>query len=130
MFAHVRSLPLPTAEAKGGESAASKLALRLSEIPYSDEVVFGVKIVQNDFDAVAAAVFPNESRLLAEAKVAIARTVNQFFGSGFAVGMSGSGAALFAATEAPVSQQALSAYSGVLQRTSRQGWRVYPYRGC
>jgi 4-diphosphocytidyl-2-C-methyl-D-erythritol kinase len=127
MFAHVRSLPLPTAEATGGESAASKLALRLSEIPYSDEVVFGVKIVQNDFDRVAAAVFPKESALLAEAKETITRTVNQFLGSGFVVGMSGSGAALFAATEAPVSQQALSAYSGVLRARLGHGWRVYSF---
>jgi len=127
MFAHVRSLPLPTAEATGGESAASKLALRLSEIPYSDEVVFGVKIVQNDFDRVAAAVFPKESALLAKAKETIARTVNQFLGSGFVVGMSGSGAALFAATEAPVSQQALSAYSGVLRARLGHGWRVYSF---
>ncbi len=130
MFAHVRSLPLPVAEATGGESAASKLALRLSEIPYSDEVVFGVKIVQNDFDQVAAAVFPKESALLAEAKATIARTVNQFLGLGFVVGMSGSGAALFAATETPVSQQALSAYSGVLRARLGRNWRVYAFRGC
>ncbi|WP_157210355.1 4-(cytidine 5'-diphospho)-2-C-methyl-D-erythritol kinase [Turneriella parva] len=127
MFAHVRSLPLPTAEATGGESAASKLALRLSEIPYSDEVVFGVKFVQNDFDRAAAAVFPNESRLLAQAKVAIARTVNQFFGSGFVVGMSGSGAALFAATETPVSQTMLAAYSGVLRARLGRDWRVFTF---
>jgi len=130
MFAHVRSLPLPSAEAADGESAASKLALRLSEIPYSDEVVFGIKIVQNDFDAVAAAVFPNESWLLAKAKVAIARTVNQFLGSGFVVGMSGSGAGLFAATEIPISPTALSACSAVLRARLGQDWRVYAFRGC
>lgn len=127
MFAHVRAQPLPTAEATGGESAASKLALRLSEIPYSDEVVFGVKFVQNDFDRAAAAVFPNESQLLAQAKVAIARTVNQFFGSGFVVGMSGSGAALFAATETPVSQMMLAAYSGVLRARLGRDWRVFTF---
>ncbi len=129
MFAHMRSLPLPTAEASSGASAGSKLALRLSEIPYSDEVVFGVKIVQNDFDAVAAAVFPNESRLLTRAKATIARTVNQFLCSGFAVGMSGSGAGLYAITETPVSQTTLSAYTGVLRARLGRGWRVFPFRG-
>ena len=129
MFAQVRALPLPLAEAPAPASASSKLALRLSEIPYSDEVVFGVKIVQNDFDAVAAAVFPRESQLLAQAKATIARTVNQFIGTGFVVGMSGSGAGLFAATATPVSQTALSAYGGVLRARLGNGWRVFPFRG-
>ena len=130
MFAHVRNLPLPTVTDENVESAVPNLALRLSEIPYSDEAVFGIKVVQNDFDAVAAAVFPQESQLLKEAQTTIARTVTQFIGKGFVVGMTGSGAGLFTATETTILQKTLSAYTGVLNARLGHGWRVFPFRGC
>jgi 4-diphosphocytidyl-2C-methyl-D-erythritol kinase len=71
MFAAMRKRDLPALGAESIEPVAgteSNLALRLNEIPYSDEPISGVRVAQNDFDAAAESVFPDKSRRLFGAK--------------------------------------------------------------
>lgn len=131
MFAEVRQWDLPRAKEQGaervGESHAN-LALRLNEIPYSDEPIRGVRALKNDFDRAALAVFPVESRRLTRAKLTIAQAARQFFQAEWAIGMTGSGAGLFAATEARLPMRSLTALKPLLQARLGQGWQVFPFR--
>lgn len=129
MFAHVRTLALPVVQQKP-VAPEPNLTLRLNEIPFSDELAGRVKIVQNDFDAVAQAVFPAESRLLAEAKQQVALTVGQFWQgeSSWLLGMTGSGAGLFTATDARLPQATLAKIAPVLKARLGASWRVLPFR--
>lgn len=139
MFAEVRRWDLPLAEEGSVENSGtseSNLALRLNEIPYSDEPIDGVRFVKNDFDTAAAAVFPAEHKRLERAKRTIAQTAAQFFPGAWVIGMTGSGAGLFAATDAVLPKRGLSAYAGVLRARLGAGWQVFPFqsflksRGC
>lgn len=131
MFAEVRSWDLPLAEPVASQKAPgaeSNLALRLNEIPYSDEPVRGVRVLRNDFDTAAAAVFPAESRMLFRAKLVIAQAATQFFPGEWAIGMTGSGAGLFAVTEQMIPMTRLTALKTTLKARLGQGWRVIPFR--
>ncbi len=131
MFAEVRRWNLPEVEAEAAKNAASaqsNLALRLNEIPYSDEPISGVRVLRNDFDAAAQAVFPAQSRLLSEAKTVLARTAKQFFPGAWVLGMTGSGAALFAASDAEIPMRNLTSLKALLSARLGGTWQVIPFR--
>lgn len=122
MFAHVRTLPLPQASAAA--PANSKLALRLDEIPISDEVQSGVKIVHNDFDAIARQVFPRESEFLAQGRRVIARTLRQALPVDWYIGLTGSGAGQFAITDSFLTRDQIAKCSSWLNARLGPGWQV------
>jgi len=126
MFAHVRTLPLPTV--KESSVARPNFTLRLNEIPVSDELLSGIKIVLNDFDAVARHVFPRECELLVAGRGVICRTLRQVAAEDWYVGLSGSGAALFAIAEAPIDQQTLRQGTGWLRGRLGRAWQVLPIK--
>lgn len=130
MFAEVRQWDLPPAtsgSAEGMGKSHVNLALRLNEIPYSDEPIRGVRVLQNDFDRAALAVFPAEGRRLTRAKLTLAQAARQFFPHEWVVGMTGSGAGLFAATEAGLPVRSLTALKPLLQTRLGRGWQVFPF---
>lgn len=129
MFAEVRrwSLPLLDEQSQQKRPAPPNLALRLNEISHSDELAAGVGVVQNDFDRAAAAAFPEKYRVLAEAKRRIALAAAGRFRGARIVGMTGSGAALFAATDAACARQDLNVGATVLQQRLGRGWQVLPF---
>lgn len=131
MFAAMRKRDLP---ALGEEiidtvaAAGSNLALRLNEIPYSDEPISGVRVAQNDFDAAAESVFPDKSRRLFGAKKTIAQAVAQFFPGEWVIGMTGSGAGLFSVTEMEIPMPQLRPLQTALRARLGSGWRVMPFK--
>jgi len=129
MFAEVRrwSLPLLGKQSQHNEQSHPNLTLRLNEISHSDELAAGVGVVHNDFDRAAAAAFPEKYRILAEAKRRIALTAAERFAGACAVGMTGSGAALFAVTDAASTLRDLNAGAPVLQQRLGRGWQVLPF---
>jgi 4-diphosphocytidyl-2C-methyl-D-erythritol kinase len=128
MFAEVRGWKLPAAETAEASTLGANLTLRLNEIPYSDEPLNGVRVVQNDFDTAAQAVFPSESRVLAQAKLTLAKTMSQFFPGAWVVGMTGSGAGLFSATDMTIPMRRLTSLSGVLRTRLGSDWQVLPFK--
>jgi 4-diphosphocytidyl-2-C-methyl-D-erythritol kinase len=131
MFAEVRRWNLPEIQPDSAHSAASSqsnLALRLNEIPYSDEPISGVRLLRNDFDAAARTAFPGKSQELEKAKVVIARAARQFFPGEWVVGMTGSGAGLFAATSLEIPMPKLKSLGPLLKARLGQQWRVLPFR--
>jgi 4-diphosphocytidyl-2-C-methyl-D-erythritol kinase len=129
MFGYFRARELPTVtEDTPPEALQSKSALRLNEIRYSDERIPGVRVAQNDFEQAAAAVFPNEARLLSAAQAKLARTVRQFLPGTWLAGMTGSGPALYAVTEGLVSSADLTRLSAMLRHRLGVLWQVYPIR--
>jgi 4-diphosphocytidyl-2-C-methyl-D-erythritol kinase len=129
MFGYFRSLDLPTvSEENPPEALQSKSALRLSEIRYSVERFPGVRVVQNDFELAAAAVFPKEAQILTAAQEKMARAVRQFLPGTWLAGLTGSGPALYAVTECRVSSADLKKLSQVLRRRLGAIWQVYPIK--
>jgi len=127
MFAEVKRWNLPAAGPASAQPLESNLALRLNEIPYSDEPIGGVRLVKNDFDAAAATVFPKGYLRLSRAKVVLAETAVQFFPGHWVVGMTGSGAGLFAATDERVPMPRLVGLKALLQARLGDSWRVIPF---
>lgn len=131
MFGVMRKRDLP---ALGEEiiapvaGAGSNLALRLNEIPYSDEPISGVRVARNDFDAAAESVFPDKSRRLLGAKRTIAQAVAQFFPGEWVIGMTGSGAGLFSVTEMEIPMPQLWPLQIALRARLGDGWRVMPFK--
>lgn len=80
-------------------SANPNYALRLTEIPYSDEPFTGIRHLANDFEEAAEAVHPEAAEVLREARERAARYVHSFLPAVWLTGLSGSGATLFAITE-------------------------------
>jgi 4-diphosphocytidyl-2C-methyl-D-erythritol kinase len=140
MFARVRQLTLPTVPTEPGTEGTgaairanspgseSILALRLNEIPYSDDVVCGIKVVQNDFEAVAETVFPAEFEKLKRAKVTIATTLKQYVHASGIIGMTGSGAGLFGLAAVDVEPEQLNLAAQVLQARLGTNWKVFRVR--
>jgi 4-diphosphocytidyl-2-C-methyl-D-erythritol kinase len=140
MFARVRQLTLPTVPTEPGTEGTgaairanspgseSILALRLNEIPYSDDVVCGIKVVQNDFEAVAETVFPAEFEKLKRAKVTIATTLKQYVHASGIIGMTGSGAGLFGLAAVDVKPEQLNLAAQVLQARLGTNWKVFRVR--
>lgn len=130
MFAEVRKWELPAIPAASGVNiggSKSILALRLNEIPYSDEPFAGVRFASNDFDTAAATCFPKKAGRLKKAKILIATAAKQFFPGEWVVGMTGSGAALFGATDQQVSMPRLNTVRQVLQARLGRGWKTFPF---
>lgn len=126
MFAYVRKLELPRMEAKP-MTGGIDFTLRLNEIPCSDELAVGVRHVINDFDTAAEAVFPIQFALLQQAKRTMAFAASQMLAREWFVGMTGSGAGLFALTANTVTADALRWMANVL-RARLSGWQVFPVR--
>ncbi len=129
MFAEVRKMAYPQIP----DSAISEpqlpsriLALRLNEIPYSDKLAEGVKVVQNDFYPIAAALFPSEHQALQLAMRILAETAKQFFPGQWLVGMTGSGAGIFAVTDARLARRALRERMGTMKARLGRAWQVFP----
>ncbi|MFO1480987.1 MAG: hypothetical protein U1F40_12370 [Turneriella sp.] len=129
MFGYFRARDLPTmTENNPPEAIQGKSALRLNEIRYSDERFPGVRVAQNDFEQAAAAVFPKEAQLLSAAQAKVAQAVRQIFPGTWLAGLTGSGPALYAVTEGPVSSADLKRLSAVLTHRLGALWQVYPIR--
>lgn len=110
MFRYFAEKPLPVLQKtsppkqdqpKGdySHSANPNYALRLTEIPYSDEPFTGIRHLANDFEEAAEAVHPEAAEVLREARERAARYVHSFLPAVWLTGLSGSGATLFAITE-------------------------------
>ncbi|MFZ5630147.1 MAG: 4-(cytidine 5'-diphospho)-2-C-methyl-D-erythritol kinase [Spirochaetota bacterium] len=129
MFGYFRTRDLPAVtEDNPPEALQSKSALRLNEIRYSDERFPGVRVAQNDFEQAAAAVFPKEAQLLSAAQAKVAQAVRQIFPGTWLAGLTGSGPALYAVTDGPVSSADLKRLSAVLTHRLGALWQVYPIR--
>lgn len=126
MFAWFRSKNLP--EPVVSAPAHTKSALRLNEIPYSDERICGIKVVQNDFDEAARHVFPKESDALAKGRELLGQLVAQYTTEDWLISMTGSGAAFYAATEAGIDIGLLKRMTRVLERRLGRGWQVFAFR--
>ncbi|HRP69377.1 MAG TPA: hypothetical protein PLY93_07590 [Turneriella sp.] len=129
MFATVRTWPLPLVQpsphAVDSYPSNSKRALRLNEIPYSDEPLTGIRLLQNDFEKAAAVVFPQAHAALQRAQRFMAYTVRQRCGGLWWGGMSGSGAGLYMVTDNDLSPSGMSWIRNVLQVRLGRTWRVF-----
>lgn len=128
MFAAVRERELPACEEEktpGSQADRRNLALRLNEIPDSDELAAGVRHLTNDFESVASAVFPLQFARLRSAMATVARTIRQFMPVDWLVGMTGSGPGLYALTEGQVDEDTVRTVPGVLRARLGTGWQVY-----
>lgn len=128
MFAEARKIHFSTISDPPPQLPNRILALRLNEIPYSDKLADGIKVVQNDFDPIAAALFPAKHQALRKAMRIIAETAKQFFPGQWLVGMTGSGAGIFAMTENRVARRALQERTGMLLTRLGRMWQVFPVR--
>lgn len=128
MFAAVRERELPACEEeKTPELLPDRrnLALRLNEIPDSDELAFGVRHLTNDFESVASAVFPLQFARLRSAMATVAQTIRQFMPVDWLVGMTGSGPGLYALTVSQMDENTVRTVTGVLRARLATGWQVY-----
>lgn len=131
MFAEARKMELPTfrnGEAEKTSPPDRNLSLRLIEIPYSDKLAGEVRVAQNDFGGIAASVFPSEHQALRSAMQNMAETVEQFFPGDWLVGMTGSGAGLFAITDMCIAPQVLHRRTDALRARLGENWQVFPIR--
>ena len=131
MFAEAAKIPfpvIPDVSVTEPQHPSRILALRLNEIPYSDKLADGVKVVQNDFDPIAAALFPAKHQALQLAMRIMGEIVKQFFPGQWLVGMTGSGAGIFAMTENRVTRRALQERTGMLLTRLGRTWQVFPVR--
>ncbi|MBV6492216.1 MAG: 4-diphosphocytidyl-2-C-methyl-D-erythritol kinase [Turneriella sp.] len=125
MYSAVRTWELPVVENNALEQDANtNLALRLTEIPYSDEPYHQVRLVTNDFDTVAEEVFPRGAILLKKAKYTLAEVMHKTIKGLSYVGMSGSGTALFAVTEAALVRHEREKIQHLLKARLGSAWLV------